>query len=338
MKEHDRISQILKATRAVLRLIVTEKDSLTLLRRSAEILVETPGYSQAAFARYSQAGELVFVALAPERGEAGPEVLETLYLEEMPACLRTAEDEPGVYLVEGDHPGCTACPLREFHAGKRRLSGRLEHAGQIHGAGIIVLSPEADVGEKERSLLAGLLQDIAFSVHSIELTRKDAEQRQREIFQGAPIGIFRTTSKGKILSINPAMAKMLEFDEVEEVMSWYSDLGRRLYTKPARREEFLHKLKDSGSVENFEYQATTRTGRIVWLSMSARVINDLGHGVFTIEGFTTDITERKRAEALFDGFMENSPMIAYMLSADGEYLWGNSKANTAGGKRTIGAA
>lgn len=49
-------------------------------------------------------------------------------------------------------------------------------------------------------------------------------------------------------------------------------------------------------MENFEYQSRAADSRTIWLSMNARIAERCVDGSFNIEGFATDITERKRAE------------------------------------------
>jgi C4-dicarboxylate-specific signal transduction histidine kinase len=49
-------------------------------------------------------------------------------------------------------------------------------------------------------------------------------------------------------------------------------------------------------VENFEFEAQTRNRRKIWLSVNARVSQRNEDGSFLIEGYTVDISPRKKAE------------------------------------------
>jgi PAS domain S-box-containing protein len=123
-----------------------------------------------------------------------------------------------------------------------------------------------------------------------------SEARFRALFENAPVGIFTTTSDGRALTVNPEMARILGLESPEDAVARYADLAAELYVRPERRDAFINALREKGGVENFEYEARTADGRVIWLSMNARITEWLDDDGFVIEGFTTDITERRRAE------------------------------------------
>lgn len=147
----------------------------------------------------------------------------------------------------------------------------------------------------EVEAIEGLIADITQRKEAEESLRLSEEQ-YRDLFENAPLWIFRTTSSGKILAVNTAMAEMLGFDSPDETVEYYDDLADQLYVRPFRRREFLRLLQKRGAVENFEFEARTLEGETLWLNMNARVAGELEDGGFEIEGFATDITGRKRAE------------------------------------------
>ena len=125
---------------------------------------------------------------------------------------------------------------------------------------------------------------------------RESEEQHRSLIEGAPVGIFVTTAEGKVLSVNPALARMLGLQSPRAARAYYTDLGTQLYVHPEARQEFLRRLKDAGRVEEFEYEARTADGRIVWLAMNARLAGRQEDGALRIEGFTSDVTARKEAE------------------------------------------
>ena len=116
----------------------------------------------------------------------------------------------------------------------------------------------------------------------------------QKMIDSAPIGIFKTTSKGEVLSVNQTMAKMLGFDDPEEVINNYNDLKKELYAKSSRRDEFIKKLKSKSKVENFEYKALKSNNEHVWFNMNAQISEWKTKEKFIIEGYVFDITERKK--------------------------------------------
>jgi signal transduction histidine kinase/CheY-like chemotaxis protein len=83
------------------------------------------------------------------------------------------------------------------------------------------------------------------------------------------------------------------------------DLQKQIYVVPGERDRFLQTLQEKGHVENFEYQAYTAHGKIVWLSMNARIAQQNVNGSFIIEGFATDITAQRN---LADQFRQAQKM------------------------------
>ncbi|AKJ63542.1 PAS domain S-box protein [Kiritimatiella glycovorans] len=155
---------------------------------------------------------------------------------------------------------------------------------------------------------------------------EESEQRFRTLFETAPIGIFTTTSVGNVLAANPAMARMLGFHSGRQAVEELRDLGAELYARPERRAEFLHLLKKHGHVENFEYEARGEGGKELWLSMNARISGRREDGPFTIDGFTTDITARRKREMELERLMtaiEHTEESIVVTDADAHYLYMN---------------
>ena len=134
----------------------------------------------------------------------------------------------------------------------------------------------------------GMIQDIT--------AERKSEENFRELFENAPIGVFRTNTKGKPLMANKTMTNILGFETPEEVIEYYDNLAEQLYVDPQRRREFLQIMKDQGWVENFEYEAKRKDGKHIWLSMTAKFSNEKDDNDYVIDGFTSDITRRKETE------------------------------------------
>ena len=144
--------------------------------------------------------------------------------------------------------------------------------------------------------VVGIARDITERRRAEEALTK-SEVQHRRLFENAPVGIFQTNSRGEVLACNATMARMLGFSSPREAIEHYQDLGSQLYACPERRDEFVRLLRENGAVENFEYEANTVDGRCVWVSMNARVGEPDGEGGFLIDGFSSDISERRRVEA-----------------------------------------
>lgn len=121
-------------------------------------------------------------------------------------------------------------------------------------------------------------------------------EASEDLLEVAPVGVFRTTTDGRVLSLNHKLAAMLGYDSPQGVLAAYNDLERDLYVDPQRRAEFLDRLLEDGIVEEFEYRALTAAGQQRWLSINARLLDERADGKRIITGFTRDVTDRKRRD------------------------------------------
>ena len=133
-----------------------------------------------------------------------------------------------------------------------------------------------------------------------------SERKYRSLVENAPVGIFTTTSNGRVISANPEMVRIVGMDNTQDAQNHFTDLSRQLYASPKRRNDFLNELSTHGQVKGFEYEAISATGKHLWLRMDARVEETLADGGFTIEGFSIDITHRKRMEQLLQARLQIS--------------------------------
>ncbi|MBN2725293.1 MAG: PAS domain S-box protein [Deltaproteobacteria bacterium] len=180
--------------------------------------------------------------------------------------------------------------------------------------------------------IQGLTRDLTEKTRVLNYI-KESEEKYRILFENTPTGIFKTSSDGRPLIINPAMARMLGFESVQETLDNYHSLSADYYVKPELRIDFLKKLKKNGSVNSFEYEAYTADKKTIWLSMNAWISEHLPDGSFTIEGFCTDITQfRKSAKGLklslnrFKDMAEMLPVAICETDSEGFITFANSKA------------
>jgi PAS domain S-box-containing protein len=160
------------------------------------------------------------------------------------------------------------------------------------------LSARAGVGSRDEF---GMLADtfdsmIAKLQQTIDSFRK-SEERYRKIYENALEGIFQTSFEGRELSTNPAMARILGYDSSDELAASGDDVWQQIYVHPEEREALHSLLLEQGTVLGHELQFYRKDKQIVWVSINVRVVRDDAGEPLLLEGFLTDITERKRAEA-----------------------------------------
>lgn len=143
-----------------------------------------------------------------------------------------------------------------------------------------------------------LTQDQANLIESLGKT----ERKYRSIFENALEGIFQISPDGKFINANPTLAKIYGYESPKELMSSITDVQKQLYVQPNRWDELLETLHQRHEISKFESQVYNRDGEIIWISESARIVNDENGDILYYQGFVEDITERKRAEAELERF------------------------------------
>jgi PAS domain S-box-containing protein len=167
---------------------------------------------------------------------------------------------------------------------------------------------------------------IADQRHKEEL--EASEYKYRSIFDHSVQGIFQSTSEGRLLTANTALARMYGYGSPDELLAAMTDVTRKLYFNPGDRRRFLAQLQTSGRATGFLTQFKRRDGRIIDVRINAYFVWDPGTGHHIIEGIVEDITARRQAEEAlkkseekFSKAFNNSPVWVVLSSFEtGRYI------------------
>lgn len=184
---------------------------------------------------------------------------------------------------------------------------------------------------KGLSILVSIVAPVLESSWLYDQVRK-AEEKYRSIFNNAIEGIFQTTTEGRFITANPALAKMYMYDTPEELIAGVKSIGEELYVRQEERDVFQQLLHEKGVVSNFEVELRRKDGATFWVTMSARLIRDADGEIPYYEGTIEDITERKRAaerivaeKQRFLSLVDNAPFGMIMIDQDGSFQYFNPK-------------
>ena len=122
-----------------------------------------------------------------------------------------------------------------------------------------------------------------------------AEARYRGLFENAIEGIFQATPEGRLITANPALARVLGYSSTKEAIGMVDDILVQLCPDRSRIQELRGELETKGLVTGFETLATCSDGRRPWVSLNCRSVRNPG-GPMHLEGTVEDITERKKLE------------------------------------------
>ncbi|NQD92454.1 PAS domain S-box protein [Pseudomonas sp. CrR25] len=118
--------------------------------------------------------------------------------------------------------------------------------------------------------------------------------RYKWLFEHAVHGIFQASLQEGLRAANPALARMLGYDDPQQVLWSLTDLAEYLFVGGA--EELQHirdALQRQGGLFGYETQLRRRDGRVIDVLMNLLLKPD-EEGLF--EGFVADISERKQAQ------------------------------------------
>lgn len=182
------------------------------------------------------------------------------------------------------------------------------HTYWLHERGFI--TPQ----EPGRWLVFGLVIDISALKEAEQVIRAN-ETRYRDLFECAVEGVFQSTPEGRFVSINSSLARIFGCGSPEEFLAWTSGSTESVYVNRGRREEFLRELGARDSITDFQSEVCCRDGSVKWISENVRAVRDAGGRLLHLQGFITDVTERRKvlmaiqeSESRYRALFENIPV------------------------------
>jgi len=148
---------------------------------------------------------------------------------------------------------------------------------------------------KEQSHTVALLEKESRDRNKIQKALQESQAKYRDIFENSVEGIFQSTPDNKLLSTNPAMARILGYASAKEMLDLVDNV-ENLYVYPKERKKFIQFLEKNRSISGFEVQFRKKDNSIIWTSLSARAVMDAAGKLVYILGSSEDITKRKQAE------------------------------------------
>lgn len=138
------------------------------------------------------------------------------------------------------------------------------------------------------------LAGIAIERKRSEDALRRSEAQYRGLFENVMEGVYRSTVNGRFEAVNRALAQMLGYDTVDELLAIPETAP--LYANPAEREAIIAMLHRDGMVREAESLLRRRDGTLITVLENSRVIRDELGNIEGYEGTLTDVTVRKRAE------------------------------------------
>lgn len=173
-------------------------------------------------------------------------------------------------------------------------------------------------------------QKEVFERNSAERAREESDRKLQKLSSNVPVGVFRSTPTGKLLTTNPAMVSMFGYSSEEELLS---TPVIELYKDKESRERLVSILKEKNSVRNFEVTLQKKNGELLSCLLNVTSIcDDVGNWLYQ-DGIITNITKEKQAarnlaktKFRLQTILDNVPnMILYEIGGPQEFISPNIK-------------
>ncbi|MFA4859363.1 PAS domain S-box protein [Methanoregula sp.] len=147
-----------------------------------------------------------------------------------------------------------------------------------------------------------------------------SEHRFRDIYENAPVGIFRSTLAGRFIHANPALARMLGFDSPGDLMSRVNDSGipESIWEEASGRPDFIRDVLKQKGWHSSEHRFRRNDGQIIIVNLLYRSVLNYQSGELELEGFCADISDHKKA---VEALMESETRFKDVTRNTGEWIW-----------------
>lgn len=123
--------------------------------------------------------------------------------------------------------------------------------------------------------------------------KKMTEEKFTRLFTSVFDGVYESTPDGKLITVNPALVKMLGYDSEKELLSKSIE---ELFFNPEEEDDSIQEIEKHGELRNFELKLKRKDGSIIYVINNSMAKRDRTEKVISYGGTLTDITKRKLAK------------------------------------------
>ncbi|MEM6811746.1 MAG: PAS domain-containing sensor histidine kinase [Pseudomonadota bacterium] len=141
-----------------------------------------------------------------------------------------------------------------------------------------------------------------------EMALSEAEKKYRTIVENAAGGIYQVTPEGQFLSANPALARILGYDSIEEILRDVHDASMQVYVDREKRKKVLKNIASLNVPKFHEVLVKKKDGTEFWVNEHIRPVFDEEQNLLYYEGSIEDVDQRKKAELALKSAMTESDL------------------------------
>src|SRR5579863_4809026 len=174
----------------------------------------------------------------------------------------------------------------------KTLEYRLRHKS---GAWLVLESTSSVIrnakGDPEKLVIVN--RDVSERKRAEEALRR-SESGFRSVVEDAPYGIYRTRADGRFLQVNPALQRMLGYEQMDELLA--KDLPSEIFRHAGEYERLIHQLTRAKEIKDVEMEWKRKDGTWITVRCSGRRVDDANSIAAYFEVFAEDVTEKRVLE------------------------------------------
>ena len=182
------------------------------------------------------------------------------------------------------------------HARRSGLGETLEYRLRHKNGTWLVLESTSSVirnanGDPEKLVIVN--RDITERKRAQQALQR-SEAGFRSVVEDAPYGIYRASTSGRFLQVNPALQRMLGYEPGEDLLG--KDLASEIFRYTGEYQRLSELLTGMDEVKDVELEWKRRDGTPITVRCSGRRIKDENGAPVYFEVFTEDVTEKRVLE------------------------------------------
>jgi two-component system cell cycle sensor histidine kinase/response regulator CckA len=174
----------------------------------------------------------------------------------------------------------------------KTLEYRLRHK---NGTWLVLESTSSVIrntkGEPEKLVIVN--RDVTERKRAEEALRR-SEAGFRSVVEDAPYGIYRASTTGKFLQVNPALRKMLGYEAAEDLLG--RALASEIFRHTGDYQRLIEFLTRTDEIKDVEVDWKRQDGTPITVRCSGRRVNDENGAPAYLEVFAEDVTEKRVLE------------------------------------------
>jgi two-component system cell cycle sensor histidine kinase/response regulator CckA len=172
------------------------------------------------------------------------------------------------------------------------LEYRIRHK---HGEWLVLESTSSVIrnekGDPEKLVIVN--RDVTGRKRADEALRR-SEAGFRSMVEDAPYGIYRASTAGRFLQVNPALQRMLGYDSTEELLG--KDLTSEIFRNPGEYQRLIQHLVRTEEIKDVEMEWKRKDGTPITVHCSGRRVNDENGAIAYFDALAEDVTDKRILE------------------------------------------